>query len=51
MRPLLAVLFLAAAAPTVDAQPIRVGVNLVNVAFSVHHAHGKAVGRPVEGRF
>jgi hypothetical protein len=44
MRSLPAILCLAAAAPTVDAQPIRVDVNLVNVAFSVHDAHGKLSG-------
>jgi hypothetical protein len=44
MRPLPAILCLAAAAPPVDAQPIRVDVNLVNVAFSVHDAHGKLSG-------
>jgi Ca-activated chloride channel family protein len=32
------------AASAADSQPIRVDVNLVNVAFSVHNAHGKLRG-------
>lgn len=44
MYQLLAILCLAAAAQTTEAQPIRVNVNLVNVAFSVHNPHGKLAG-------
>jgi len=41
MRLLLALLYLSSAAPAADEPRIRVDVNLVNVAFSVHNAHGK----------
>jgi hypothetical protein len=46
MRPVAAILFLAAGliAPDADSQPIRVDVNLVNVAFSVRNAQGGLVG-------
>jgi hypothetical protein len=46
MRPVAAILFLAAAtiAPAADSQPIRVDVNLVNVAFSVRNPQGGFAG-------
>ena len=46
MRPSPTILCLCAvmAASATDSQPIRVDVNLVNVAFSVYNAHGKLAG-------
>jgi Ca-activated chloride channel homolog len=46
MRPSPTILCLCAvmAASATDSQPIRVDVNLVNVAFSVYSAHGKLAG-------
>ena len=41
MRPALAILCLSTVAPSAVAQPFRVDVNLVNVAFSVRDAHGR----------
>jgi Ca-activated chloride channel family protein len=44
MRPLLAILCLAAAAAAADEPRIRVDVNLVNMAFTVRDAHGALAG-------